>query len=85
MAKRAIPYIRQQVAVLSIRFKEPNNNYCKQWVRMINILTVKRKKYLNLSADDLKVVKYLVGKRFTFHTDFKSHTGANMTMGQVPI
>jgi hypothetical protein len=39
-----------------------------------------RKEYLTLSADDLRVVKWYVDTSFAVHPDFKSHTGAVMTL-----
>ena len=50
---------------------------------MIKYLNEKNKKYLTLSADDLKVIKWYVDASFTVHSDFKSHTGVFITMGQV--
>ena len=36
---------------------------------------------LILAADDLHVIKWFVDSSFAVHPDFKSHTGAAMTMG----
>ena len=74
--------IHQTVVVLSTRVREPNKNDWKKLVRMIKYLNGKKKKYLTLSADDLKVIKWYVEKAFAVHHDFKSHTGAIMTLGQ---
>ena len=52
---------------------------------MIKYLNGGNKKYLTLSDDDLKMVKYYAGKILAVHLDFKSHTGAIMTMGQSSI
>ena len=38
--------------------------------------------YLNLSDDDLKVIKLYVDACFEFRPDFKSHTGAIVAMHQ---
>ena len=40
---------------------------------------------LTLSADDLQVIKWYVNASFAMHLDFKSHTGAVMTMGEGTI
>ena len=40
---------------------------------------------LTLSADDLHVIKWFVDASFAVHPDFKSHTGAVMTMGEGTI
>ena len=49
---------------------------------MIKYLNGTKKKYLNMSGDNLKVVKWYVDTSFTVNHDLKSHTGAIMTMGQ---
>ena len=49
---------------------------------MIKYLNGENKKYLTLTADDLKAVAWYVDASFAVHPDFKSHTGAIMTMGQ---
>ena len=48
---------------------------------MIKYLNDTKKKYLTFSADDLKLITWSVDASFVVHPDFKSHTGANMTMG----
>ena len=40
---------------------------------------------MTLSADDLHVIKWYVDASFAVHADFKSHTGAVMTMGNGTI
>ena len=40
---------------------------------------------LTLSADDLHIIKWMVDAAFAVHPDFKSHTGATMTMGEGSI
>jgi hypothetical protein len=40
---------------------------------------------LTLSADNLRVVKWYVDTSFAVHPDFKSHTGAMMTLGKGAI
>ena len=39
-------------------------------------------KYLTLSVDDLKVIKWNVDTSFAVHPDFKSHNRENITMVQ---
>ena len=38
-----------------------------------------------LRADQLNILKWYVDAAFAVHTDFKSHTGMAMTMGQGAI
>ena len=49
---------------------------------MIKYFNGENKKYPTLSADDLKVVKWYVDKKFAVHPNFNSHTGAILDMGQ---
>ena len=79
IAKREGPYIHQTAAVLSTRVKEPNDDDQQNLVRMIKYLNVTNIKYLTLSADDLKVIKWYVGRGFVVRPDFKSRAGAIMT------
>ena len=82
MAKRSRPDIHQTVAVLSTRFKQKNDTDWKKLARMIKYLNSTKKKYLTLSDDDLKVVKWYVDESFAVNPDFKSHTGVIMTIVQ---
>jgi hypothetical protein len=43
---------------------------------------MERNTNLTLSADNLRVVKWYVDASFAVHPDFKSHTGAMMTLGK---
>ena len=40
-----------------------------------------KEKYLNMSADYLKVIEWYAEESFVVHPDFRIHTGAIMTMG----
>ena len=82
MAKRVRPYIHQTVVLLTTRFKEPNETDWQKLVIIIKYLNGTNKKYLTLSADDLKVVKWYVDASFTFHPDSRSHYGEIVIMGQ---
>ena len=42
-------------------------------------------KYLDMSADDLKAIKWYMDPSFVVRPNFKSHTGAIMNMGQVSM
>ena len=70
------------VLVLLTRVKEPNDTDCQNLVGMINFLNGKNKQYLNMIANDLKVIKWYVDAIFALHPDLNIHTGDIMTMGQ---
>ena len=55
-AKRAIPDIHQMIVVLLTWVTKPNKTGCKKLVIMI--------KYLTVSDDDLKVIKWYVDASF---------------------
>ena len=50
-------------------------------VRLLKYLNGTKEKKLILSADNLNVIKWYIDASFAVHPDFKSHTGAVMTMG----
>jgi len=51
-------------------------------VRLMRYLHSTPKWHLSLSADNLQTIKWYVDASFAVHPDFKSHTGAAMTMGE---
>ena len=82
MTNRVRPDIHQMVAVLSTRLKQPNDTAWEKLVRMINYLNGGNKRYLTLSADDLKVIKWYMDKKIVVLPNFKSHNIVIMTMVQ---
>ena len=56
MAKIARPDIHQASTLLTKKVKEPNDTGWKKLVRMLKHLNRTKKKYLTLSADDLKLI-----------------------------
>jgi len=81
MSKRARPDIHQVVAFLSTRVKQPNESDWSKLKRLIMYLNGTRKKGLFLRIDEVNVIKWWVDASFGVHPDFKSHTGAIMSMG----
>jgi hypothetical protein len=82
LCKRARPDIQQAILVLCTRVKDPNQADWEKLMRVMKYLNGTRNEYLTLSADDLRVVKCYVDASFAVHPDFKSHTGAMMTLGR---
>ena len=60
----------------------PNEDDWKKLTVLMKYLNGTRKKCLTLSIDDMKVIKWMVDAAFAVHPDFRSHTGAVMSMGQ---
>ena len=85
LCKRARPDIQQPIAILATRVKGPNESDWNKLVRMMKYLNGTRNERVTLSADSLHVIKWYVDASFAVHPDFKSHTGATMTMGRGAI
>ena len=81
VSKRARPDIHPTVAVLSTRVKDPNESDWGKLKRLLMYLNGTRGKCLFLCIDNMSVIKWWVDAAFGVHPDFKSHTGAMMSMG----
>ena len=85
MSKRSRPDIQQTISVLCTRVQDSNESDWKKLTRMMKYLNGSADKELVLSAKNLQVIKWYVDASFAVHPDFKSHTGAVMTMGRGAI
>ena len=83
--KRARPDIHPTVAVLCTRVKAPNEDDWRKLVRLMKYIKQTADDKLTLRADSCNVIKWYVDASFAVHPDFKSHTGAVMTMGSGAI
>jgi hypothetical protein len=79
--KRARPDIHTAVTLLCTRVKSPNVSDWGKLVRLLEYVNGTRDDVLTMSADNLNVVKWHVDASFAVHPDFKSHTGATMSLG----
>jgi hypothetical protein len=82
LCKRARPDIQQAILVLCMRVKDPNQADWEKLMRAMKYLNGTKEENLILSADNLRVVKWYVDASFAVHPDFKSHTGAMITLGK---
>jgi len=82
LCKRARLDIGTTVAILTSRVQKPNQSDWMKLVRLMRYLHSTPKWHLSMSADDLHTIKWYVDASFAVHPDFKSHTGATMTMGE---
>ena len=85
LCKRSRPDIQPTIAVLSTRVKSPTESDWKKLIRMLEYLKETSKLCLKLKADNLQVVKWYVDASFAVHLDYRSHTGAVMTLGEGSI
>ena len=82
LAKRARVDLGTTVAILTSRVQKPNLSDWGKLVRLMLYIKSTPKWHLTLSADDLTTIKWFIDASFAVHPDFKSHTGATMTMGE---
>jgi hypothetical protein len=82
LCKRARPDIQQAILVLCMRVRDLNQADWEKLMRVMKYLNGTKEENLTLSADNLRVVKWYVDASFAVHPDFKSHTGAMMTLGK---
>ena len=85
VSKRARPDIQPTIAALCTRVCNSNEGDLKKLQRLMKYLNETREMVLKLAADKSNVIKWYVDASFAVHQDFKSHTGAVMTMGTGPV
>ena len=82
LCKRARPDIQPTIAFLSTRVLSSTEIDWKKLMRLLEYLKGTKDLKLRLRADNLRVIKWYVDASYAVHPDYKSHTGAVMTMGQ---
>ena len=82
LCQRARPDIQTAIAFLSTRVKGPDQDDWKKLQRLIFYLNGTRTLPLILETNNLNIVKWFVDASHHVHPDFRSHTGATMTMGR---
>ena len=82
VCKRARPDTQPTVSGLTTRVRCPIEDDWKKLLRLLKYFNGTRKDVLTLSTDNPHVLKWYVDASFAVHPDFKSHSGAVMTMGK---
>jgi hypothetical protein len=82
LCKRARPNILHAILVLCTRVRDLNQTDSEKLMRAMKYLNGTKGENITLSVDNLRVVKWYVDASFAVHPDFKSHTGAMMTLGK---
>jgi hypothetical protein len=82
LCKRARPDIQQAILVLCTRVRDLNQADWEKLMKVMKYLNGTKGENLTVSADNLRVVKWYLDASFAVHPDFKSHTGAMMTLGK---
>lgn len=85
LCKRGRPDIQTAIAFLTTRVKSPDVDDYKKLKRMIQYLRATAGLVLRLEADNLHVVQWWVDGAYGVHGDYRSHTGATMTLGRGSI
>ena len=63
------------IPLLCTQTKEPNVSDWNKLIRMMKYLNGTQDMKLNLSAENLRSIKWYVDASFTVHPDFRSQTG----------
>jgi hypothetical protein len=81
VCKRGRQDIQPAIAFLTTRVKGPTKQDWKKLVRLMGFLKFTKDEVARLSVDDEGIINWYVDAAFAVHPDFRSHTGAVMTMG----
>jgi hypothetical protein len=82
VCKRARQDIQTAIAFLSTRVKAPTHEDWFKLKKMMSFLKGTQDDVLTLSADSSCAIVWHVDAAFAVHPDFRSHTGATMTLGK---
>jgi hypothetical protein len=85
VCKRARPDIQPAIAFLATRVKDANEQDWFKLVRLMKYLNHSKEDVLRLQADDKATITWYLDAAFAVHKDFRSHTGATMTLGRGSI
>ena len=80
--KRARQDIPPGIAFLSTRSIEPTQGDWAKLIRVMAFLKATQDEITTMRADDSQTIKWYVDAAFAVHKDYKSHTGATMTLGE---
>ena len=85
VCKRGRPDVSPAIAFLTTRVKKPTQEDWAKLVRMTKFLNQIANDKLTLKADGTGELKWYVDACCAVHPNFRSHTGATMTMGKGAI
>ena len=81
-SKRARPDILPDITYLCTRVKSPNEHDRTKLKRMLEFLKTTKHDVLTLEANNYGKITWHLDAAFGVHNDYKSHTGAVMTLGK---
>jgi hypothetical protein len=80
LCKRVRQDIQLAVAFLAKRVIEPNEGDWKNWVKRMNFLKATKDDMTNMSSDTCTTIKWHVDASFAINNDFRSRTGATLSL-----
>jgi hypothetical protein len=81
LCKRGRQDIQPGIAYLSTRTLSPTESDWKKLIKLMTFLKTTQDEVPSMSADDTQTIKWHVDASFAVHQEFKSHTGATMSLG----
>jgi hypothetical protein len=82
LCKRGRQDIQPGIAFLSTRTKDPTESDWAKLIKLMNFLKSTQDEVAAMSADDTETIKWYVDAAFAVHNDYKSHTGATLSLGK---
>ena len=82
LCKRGRQDIQPGIVFLATRTSEPNEGDWAKLIKILVFLKATQDEVTTMKADDTQSIKWYVDAAFAVHKDFKSHTGATMTLGE---
>ncbi|MGL6008755.1 MAG: Ty1/Copia family ribonuclease HI, partial [Culicoidibacterales bacterium] len=82
LCKRGRQDIQPGIAFLSTRTSSPTEGDWTKLLKLMRFLKATQSEVTTMRADDSQTIKWYVDASFAAHPDYKSHTGATMTLGQ---
>ena len=82
VCKRSRPDIQLPTMFLTTRVSNPDVDDWKKLSRIMNYLRDTNDLALRLSVDDIGILRWWIDASFAVHRDFKSHTGASLSLGK---
>jgi hypothetical protein len=75
-------FVMKGIAFLATRTSEPTENDWAKLVKIMLFLKATQDEVTEMKADDTQTIRWYVDAAFAVHKDYKSHTGATMTLGE---
>jgi hypothetical protein len=85
LCKRARSDIQPAIAFLTTSVKEPNQGDWFKLKKMLGYLKSTQDEVMVLEADDSGIITWYVDAAFGVNHDFRSHSGATMSLGKGSI